>query len=85
MSSIERYSGAQEAGNGQWALIHAREIKNYANILAQEQIPLTTLVIENILNGLLLETRTLKELLQNLTDFTESNKICQWAFLQLKY
>ena len=60
LSSIERYSGAQEAGNGQWALIHAREIKNYANILAQEQIPLTTLAIENILNGLLLETRDIE-------------------------
>ena len=33
LSSIERYSGAKNANDIQWALIHANHIKEYLNLL----------------------------------------------------
>lgn len=35
--SIERYEGAREAADGEWALIHAQGIKHYAALLADLQ------------------------------------------------
>jgi PKD repeat protein len=34
LRSLERYQGAQAAGNGDWALIHARAIQEYSRLLA---------------------------------------------------
>jgi hypothetical protein len=39
--SIERYQGAAEAGNGEWALIHARQAAAFARLLA-DRLPTTT-------------------------------------------
>ena len=36
LHALERYQGADAAGNGGWALVHAREIRNYASLLAAE-------------------------------------------------
>lgn len=36
LHSLERYQGAEDAGDGQWALIHARAIQNYASLLVQK-------------------------------------------------
>ncbi len=34
LASLERYQGAELAGNGDWALIHARAIRDYADVTA---------------------------------------------------
>ncbi len=34
LTSLERYQGAQEADDGDWALIHARAIQEYSDLLA---------------------------------------------------
>lgn len=36
LHSLERYQGAENEGDGQWALIHARAIQNFADILVQK-------------------------------------------------
>ena len=36
LRSIERYQGADAAGNGEWALVHARAIRHYASLLSQQ-------------------------------------------------
>jgi uncharacterized repeat protein (TIGR01451 family) len=42
LASIERYQGADAAGNGDWALIHARAIKGYTDLLAGQLISTNT-------------------------------------------
>ena len=37
LHAIERYQGAEAANDGEWALIHAREIRGYALLLADQQ------------------------------------------------
>ena len=36
LASLEKYQGADVAGNGCWALAHAREVKHYAALLAAQ-------------------------------------------------
>ena len=36
LHSLERFQGADAAGNGGWALIHARSIRDYASLLAAQ-------------------------------------------------
>jgi len=38
LKSLERYQGADAADDGQWSLIHARAIQNYAGLLAQKLV-----------------------------------------------
>ena len=40
LHSLERYQGAAAEGDGDWALIHARAVRNYADALT-EQLPMT--------------------------------------------
>jgi hypothetical protein len=47
LRSLERYQGADATNNGDWALIHARAIKDYANLLSA-QLTRTKSELENL-------------------------------------
>ena len=42
LHAVERYQGADAAGNGDWALVHARAIRSYATLLAAQLAELAT-------------------------------------------
>ncbi len=47
LHSFERYQGADNANNGQWALIHARATQNYASLL-QVKLPVSNTALTEL-------------------------------------
>ena len=65
LHSLERYQGAQAAGDGDWALIHARAVKEYASLLAA-QLSQVNDALDQLSNALPNDTRPLDIVATNL-------------------
>ncbi|MBI4847458.1 MAG: PKD domain-containing protein [Nitrospirae bacterium] len=60
LSSLERYQGADAAGNGEWALIHARAVRDYANALVA-QLGNSNIALAGFISELDADTRNFDE------------------------
>ena len=58
LASLERYQGAEQAGDGEWALIHARALKDYA-VELQTQLGQTNTAVSTLETALIADTTDL--------------------------
>src|SRR6185295_12460855 len=58
LHAVERYQGAELAGDSTWALVHAREIRAYSAALAA-QLPSTNAAASNLRSAFADDTRDL--------------------------
>ncbi len=69
LRSIERYQGAAMAGNGEWALIHARTARDYMNHLAN-QLTLTNAALAALSDALTADGQDLDGTAQVLGEYS---------------
>ncbi|HEX6165048.1 MAG TPA: PKD domain-containing protein, partial [Vicinamibacterales bacterium] len=58
LHAVERYQGAELAGDSTWALVHARQIKAYSAAL-RAQLPSTNAAVSNLRSAIAADTRDL--------------------------